>query len=66
MRRPAGTRDVMPTWGFTAQAMAREVAMSEEPERGVGRGSRVVKVSECIREIVSWNTAGYFWQNAVA
>ena len=66
VRRPAGTRDMMPTWGFTAQAMARQVAMSEEPERGVGRGSRVVKVSECIRELVSWSTAGYFWQNAVA
>lgn len=66
VRRPTGTRDAMPTFGFTAQAMAREVALSEEPERGVGRGSRVVKVSECIDELVSWNTAGYFWQNAVA
>ena len=66
IRRPMGTQDMMPTWGFTAQAMARQVAMSEEPSRGVGRGSRVVKVSECIAEIVSWNTAGYFWENAVA
>ena len=66
VRRPTGTRDVMPTWGFTAQAMARSVAMSEEPSRGVGRGSRVIKVSECIRELVSWSTAGYFFENAVA
>lgn len=66
IRRPTGTRDMMPTFGFTAQAMAREVALSEEPSRGVGRGSRVIKVSECVHELVSWNTAGYFWQNAVA
>jgi len=66
IRRPTGTRDMMPTFGFTAQAMAREVAVSEEPSRGVGRGSRAVKVSECIGEIISWNTAAYFWQNAVA
>ena len=66
IRRPSGTRDMMPTWGFTAQAMSREVSASEEPSRGIGRGSRVIKVSECIDEIVSWSTAGYFWQNAVA
>ena len=66
IRTPTGTRDMMPTWGFTAQAMALEVMTSEEPSRGVGRGSRAIKVSECIREIVSWNTAGYFFENAVA
>ena len=66
VRRPAGTRDMMPAWGFTAEAMPLEVSMSEEPSRGVGRGSRAVKVSECIGEIVSWNTAGYLWKNAVA
>ena len=66
IRRPTSTRDMLPTWGFTAQAMAREVSLSEEPSRGVGRGSRAVKVSECIGELISWNTAGYFWENAVA
>lgn len=66
IRRPTGTRDAMPTWGFTAQAMAMEVMTSEEPSRGVGRGSRVIKVSECIREIVSWNSAGYLFKGAVA
>ena len=66
VRKPSGTRDMMPTWGFTAQAMALEVATSEEPSRGIGRGSRAVKVSECIREIVSWNSAGYLWRDAVA
>lgn len=65
IRRPTGTREMMPTWGFTAQAMAISVMTSEEPSRGVGRGSRAIKVSECIRELVSWNTAGYFFKNAV-
>ena len=66
VRRPTGTTDPMPTWGFTAQALALQIAMSEEPSRGVGRGSRVVKSSECIREIVSWNSAGYLFRNAAA
>ena len=66
IRRPSSTRDAMPTWGFTAEAMPLEVMLSEEPSRGVGRGSRVVKISECINEIISWNSAGYFFQNAVA
>ena len=66
IRRPAGTQDMMPTWGFTAQAMALEIAMSEEPSRGVGRGSRAVKASECIQELVSWNSAGYLFRSAAA
>ena len=66
IRRPTSTRDAIPSFGFTAQAMPLEVMLSEEPSRGIGRGSRVVKISECIKELVSWNTAGYFFQNAVA
>ena len=66
IRRPTGTQDNMPTWGFTAEAMAREVALSEEPTRGVGRGSRAMKISESCEEIVSWESAGYLWRNAVA
>lgn len=63
--RPAGTRDRMPTWGFTAQSMALEVMTSEEPSRGVGRGSRAIKVSECIKELVSWESAGYLFRTPV-
>ena len=66
IRRPTGTREMMPTWGFTAEAMALQVQTSEEPSRGVGRGSRVIKVSECVNEIISWDTAGYFFKSAVA
>ena len=65
IRTPTGTRDMMPTWGFTAQAMALQVMVSEEPSRGVGRGSRAIKVSECIDEIVSWETAGYLFSTVV-
>lgn len=66
VRRPSSTRDAMPSWGFTAQAMPISVMTSQEPSRGIGSGSRALKVSECIREIISWDTAGYFFQNAVA
>ncbi|MYE00425.1 MAG: hypothetical protein F4Y03_03985 [Alphaproteobacteria bacterium] len=64
--RPGGSRSQMPSWGFTARAMDRNVMTSMEPSRGVGRGSRVIKVSECTEEVVSWNTAGYFFEDAVA
>ena len=66
IRRPTSTQDEMPTWGFTAEAMGVDISTSQEPSRGVGRGSRAIKISECIREIVSWETAGYFFQNAIA
>lgn len=66
IRRPTGSQDAMPTWGFTAQAAAREVRMSEEPSRGIRQGSRVMKISESCKEIVAWKTAGYFFKNAVA
>ena len=64
--RPGGSRSQMPSWGFTARAMSRGVMTSMEPSRGVGRGSRVIKVSECTGEVISWNSAGYFFKNAVA
>ena len=66
IRRPAGTRDPAPTWGFTAQALAIQIGMSTEPSRGVGEGSRVVKISEELKELVTWNTAGYLFRNAAA
>ena len=66
IRRPTGSQDAMPTWGFTAEASAREVSMSDEPSRGIKRGSRAIKISESCKEIVSWKRAGYFFKNAVA
>ena len=67
IRRPSSTQDMMPTFGFTAEAMARTVSLSDEPSRGVApRGSRAVKVSECVKELISWDTAGYVWKAAVA
>ncbi len=58
--------DAEPTFCFTAEAMARYMGTYDEPSRGTGMGSRIVKVSECIKEVVSWNAAGYFWKAAVA
>ena len=64
--RPGGSRSQMPSWGFTAEAMQVNVMTSTEPSRGVGRGSRVMKVSESTNEVISWPTAGYFFKDAVA
>ena len=57
---------VMPSFSFTAEAMGRMVGSYREPGRGVGQGSTIVKVSECIKELVSWVRAGHLFRNAVA
>ena len=57
---------VMPTFCFTAEAQEMMVGTYLAPERGIGAGSTVVKVSESCKEVVSWDTAGYLWRNAVA
>ena len=60
-------RDRTPTFCWTADAMGgMQVGTYEEPARGVNRGSIVVKVSECVRELVAYANAGYLWRNAVA
>ena len=61
----AGER--MPTFCWTADAMGgMQVGTYDEPARGVNRGSTVVKVSECVKELIAYQRAGYFWKNAVA
>lgn len=57
---------MMPSFAFTAEAMGMEVSTYGEEARGVGRGSTAVKISESCKEIVAWNKAGYFFQDAVA
>ena len=60
-------RDRMPKFCWTADAMGGlQVGTYEAPERGVNRGSTVVKVSECVKELVAYKSAGYLWRNAVA
>ena len=57
---------VMPTFCFTAEAQELQVGTYDAPGRGIGRGSVIVKVSMSCKELVSWNTAGFLWRNAVA
>ena len=60
-------RDRMPTFCWTADATGGlQVGTYEEPSRGVNRGSTVVKVSECVKELVAYANAGYFFKNAIA
>ncbi len=60
-------RDRMPAFCWTADAMGgMQVGTYEEPARGVNRGSTVVKVSECVKELVAYKSAGYLWRSAVA
>ena len=60
-------RDRSPTFCWTADAMGgMQVGTYEEPSRGVNRGSTVVKVSECVKELVAYANAGYLWRAAVA
>ena len=60
-------RDRMPKFCWTADALGGlQVGTYEEPARGVNRGSTVVKVSECVKELVAYGRAGYLWRDAVA
>ncbi len=66
-RDMVSARDRMPKFCWTADALGGlQVGTYEEPARGVNRGSTVVKVSECVKELVSYPRAGYLWRNAVA
>ena len=59
--------DRMPTFCWTADAMGgMQVGTYEDPARGVNRGSTIVKVSECVRELIAYSRAGYFFKNSVA
>ena len=56
---PSSAGPPMPSAGW-------QVGTYEEPARGVNRGSTVVKVSECVKELVAYDRAGYLWRDAVA
>lgn len=58
-------RGALPTFGFTAQWRDRVSATMDLPLVGL-RGSTVVRVGEQVKELVSFQSAGYFFQNAVA
>ena len=66
-RDMASARDRMPKFCWTADALGGlQVGTYEEPARGVNRGSTVVKVSECVKELVAYGRAGHLWRDAVA
>ena len=64
IQRPvAANRIVVPTWCFTGAWMRRQVGSYFDARRGM-LGTNVVKVFESCRELVSWQDAGYFFENA--
>jgi hypothetical protein len=63
-----GVRDPrggMPTFGFTAQWGERVAGTIALPTRGL-EGSQLVRVGEHVKELVAFQDAGCFFQNAVA
>ena len=65
-RSASGTRSMMPSFCFTAEAMAMDVGTYMDAARGIGQGTTFVKASESLKELVSWKEAGYLWLSAVA
>lgn len=53
------------TFGFTAQFGGKIAGTMEDPNVGL-RGGTTVRVGESVKEVVSANDAGYFFQNCVA
>lgn len=58
-------RGALPTFGFTAQWRDRVSGTMELPRIGL-RGSTLVRVGEQVKELVAFQQAGFFFQNAVA
>jgi hypothetical protein len=54
-----------PTFGFTAQWGTRIAGSMPAPRNGL-RGSEVVRVGESVKEVISANASGYYFENAVA
>lgn len=59
------TTMALPTFGFTAQFGSRVAGNIPDPKRGL-RGGQTVRVGESVKELISWQDSGYFWENAVA
>ncbi len=58
-------RGALPTFGFTGQWGDRVSGTMDLPRVGL-RGSTLVRVGEQVKELVAFQEAGYFFQNAVA
>lgn len=58
-------QSAMPTFCFTAEWLGRRVTPYTDESRGIG-GSEIVKVVECVKELIAWKGVGYHFKNAVA
>ena len=58
-------RGALPTFAFTAQWGERVAGTIDEPKVGL-QGSQRVRVGEQVKELITFQEAGYFFQNAVA
>ena len=58
-------RSPLPTFSFTAQYGTRVAGTIAEPKKGL-HGSQIVRVGEQVKELVSFQECGYFFQNVVA
>jgi hypothetical protein len=61
----AAAETAQPTFGFTAQWGTRIAGEMDEPKMGL-RGSMRVRVGESVKEVISANSAAYYFANAVA
>jgi hypothetical protein len=64
-RNVRSARAAIPTFGFTAEWGGRRVRTIDEPKKGVDGGTSI-HVVEQVKELVSFQELGYFFQNAVA
>lgn len=58
-------RGALPTFAFTAQWGTRIAGTINEPKIGL-EGSQRVRVGEHVKELIAFQDAGYFFENAVA
>ncbi len=61
---PVSARMAQPTFAFTAQYEGRVAGTYFDPKRGK-KGVEVVKVTESVKELVSWQSAGYLFSTPV-
>ena len=61
---PAAAQMVEPVFAFTAQFEGRVGSTYFDPKRGK-KGVQVVKVTESVKELVSWQSAGYLFSTPV-
>lgn len=61
---PVSSRMAQPTFAFTAQYEGRVAGTYFDPKRGK-KGVEVIKVTESVKELVSWQSAGFLYTTPV-